>query len=132
MTLCKIWLPDSGRFADNCDMTDKRQDIRDLCADLLDIHWTDSKGKIHDEIATLEDISPSGACIKMDHRIKINSVIDLKYPGGKFVGLIKYCKREPIGYYIGVEFQEGYLWDRRKYKPEHLLQLRLKLVKNKK
>ena len=112
-------------------MDEKRRDIRNQCADLLDIHWVDGKGKVHDEIVTLDDISPSGACIKMDRSIRINTVVDLKYPGGTFVGHVKYCKREPIGYYIGVEFQEGYRWDLCKYKPEHLLQIRLKLVKNK-
>jgi len=110
-------------------MIDMRHDMRNQCADLLEVHWVDSKGKVHDEIATLDDISPSGACIKMDRRIKIKTVLDLKYPGGKFVGEVKYCKREPIGYYIGVEFQDGYGWDSRKYKPEHLLRLGLKLVK---
>jgi hypothetical protein len=113
-------------------MDEKRRGIRNQCADLLDTHWVDSKGKIHDEIATLDDISASGACIKMDHRIKIDTILDLKYPGGKFVGQVKYCKYEPIGYYIGVEFQEGCRWDRRKYKPGHLLQFGLKLVKSRK
>jgi hypothetical protein len=120
------------KFADNAPMEDKRHDIRNQCADLLDIHWVDSRGKVHDEFAALDDISPPGACIKMDRRIKIGTIVDLKYPGGKFVGQVIYCKREPIGYYIGVEFQEGYRWDRRKYKPEHLLHLGLKLVKGKK
>jgi len=113
-------------------MTEKRQDIRNQCADLLEVCWVDKKGTVHDEIAALDDTSASGACIKMDRRIKINTLVDLKYPGGKFVGRIKYCKREPIGYYVGVEFQEGYRWDRRKYKPKHLLQFRLKLVKPRK
>jgi hypothetical protein len=113
-------------------MDEKRHDARNQCADLLEAHWVDSMGKVHDEIATLDDISATGACIKLDRRIKINTILDLKYPGGKFVGQVKYCKREPIGYYIGVEFQEGYRWDRRKYKPGHLLQFSLKLVKSKK
>jgi hypothetical protein len=113
-------------------MDEKRHDIRNQCADLLGVHWVDSKDKVRNEIATLDDISPTGACIKMDRRIKLNTIVDLNYPGGKFVGQVKYCQREPIGYYIGVEFQDGYRWNRRKYKPEHLLQFGLKLVKNKK
>jgi hypothetical protein len=110
-------------------MIGRRQDIRNLCADLLDIHWKDDTGTTHDEVATLEDISSSGACVKMDQPVKINTILTIKYPNGKFVGRVKHCKSESIGYFIGVQFLKGYRWDQRKYRPEHLLQFRLKLVK---
>lgn len=113
-------------------MIGRRQDLRNLCADLLDIHWQDDAGKIHDEVATLEDISSSGACVKMDQPITINTILTIKYPSGRFVGRVKYCKSERIGYFIGIHFQKGCRWDLRKYKPRHLLQFRLKLVKGKK
>jgi hypothetical protein len=110
-------------------MVGRRQDFRNLCADLLDVQWNDDAGLLHDEVATLEDISPSGACVKTDQPIKANTVVTLKYTTGKFVGKVKYCKSEKIGYFIGVQFQKGCRWNQSKYKPEHILQFRLKVVK---
>jgi PilZ domain len=112
-------------------MIGKRLDERNLCADLLEIQWSDENALAHREIAALEDISSSGACIKAEQPIPVNTTLTIHYPGGKLVGRVKHCEFEDIGYYVGIEFQDGYRWSNRKYKPKHLLQFRLKLVKAK-
>jgi hypothetical protein len=34
-----------------------------------------------------------------------------------------------LNYQLGVQFEDGYRWSRRKFKPEHLLQFRLRKVR---
>lgn len=111
-------------------MQERRSEIRLLCADLVEVHWKDASGKNHKTSALLEDISVSGACLQMETPVPVGAKVCWSGPparGAKahrskeFVGLVRYCEYQEIGYYLGVEFESTSKWSRRKYRPRHLL-----------
>lgn len=108
-------------------MMRNRQEDRNLCADLVQVGWKLEKGSKHTEWATLEDISSSGACIKMEDPVLPKTAVSIQFPKGRCEAVVKYCVADLTGgYLLGVEFTHGYRWSRTKYKPEHLVQFRLR------
>ncbi len=101
----------------------QRDDQRSLCADLIKIIWTDESGGKQKELVVLEDISPNGACLQVEHPIKVGIPISLLYPDGRYYGRIRYCVFQDTGYFVGVEFDPGYEWSKRQFMPSHLLEL---------
>ena len=108
---------------------DARHEGRDLCADLIRINWKNEAGEEFEDWATLEDISSSGACLQAEQPIPPGTTISLDPPGAGCTARVKYCTFQQIGFFLGVEFLEGYRWSRLKYKPSHLLQFRLRAAK---
>lgn len=100
-----------------------------LCADLVDVYWKDEKGKSHRAIANLEDISNSGACLQIDSPIPQQTSLLIHYPKGKLQGRVCYCLYREIGYFLGVEFEPGFRWSLRQFRPQHLLDPRRLLRK---
>ena len=92
-----------------------------LCADLVDIQWKDKGGRIRRTVANLEDISLSGACVQVDSPIPIDTPIRITYPRGELQGKVCYCVFREIGYFLGVEFEPGFRWSMRQYRPQHML-----------
>ena len=43
------------------------------------------------------------------------------YGDGQLVGIIRYCRYQEMGYFLGVELAEGCRWSSQHYRPEHLL-----------
>jgi hypothetical protein len=109
-----------------------RQEDRNLCADLLTVRWRNKAGVTRSEYATLEDISPGGACLQLEEPIAPGTVLTMFYPTGKYRGRVKYCVSQETIYLIGLEFEPGYRWSRSQYKPSHLLQFRLVPVRARK
>ncbi len=95
-----------------------------LCADMVEVSWTDHAGRSHSAVALLEDISPSGACLQLDIRIPLGAAIRWESPKRKFSGAVRYCVYREIGFFVGVEFQPACKWSRKSYRPQHLLDLR--------
>lgn len=98
-----------------------------LCADLMDVWWTDESGRTAKALANLEDISNSGACLQVDTPIPSGAAIHIRHPNVEFEGQVKYCVFRDTGYFVGVQFAEGFEWDERQFQPKHLLDPR-KLV----
>jgi hypothetical protein len=98
-----------------------------LCADLVEIEWKDQKGKRRRDMANLEDISLSGACIQIERPVPLGTQMRIAYPSGTLSGTVKYCVFREIGYFLGIEFDPGCRWSQRAYRPQHLLDPR-KLV----
>jgi len=115
--------------ADKTLMTRRRKEDRSLCAELLQICWDDETGAARTELVTLEDISRAGLCLGTDLGIPPGTRLTVKYPKGKYEGTVRYCHSDALGYLVGVEFDPGYSWSRRQFRPEHLLQFRLRAVK---
>jgi hypothetical protein len=111
-------------------MHDRRNHPRLLCADLVQIRWKDGSGKTRKTVANLEDISVNGACIQTDTELPADTVIRITHPKGELAGMVKYCQFREIGYFVGVEFQEGGRWSMRDFRPQHLLDPR-RLVERK-
>ena len=111
-------------------MHDRRNNPRLLCADLVRIRWKDASGKTRKCVANLEDISINGACIQMETDVPPDTVISITHPKGELVGTVKYCEFREIGYFLGIQFQEGGRWSMRDFRPQHLLDPR-RLVERK-
>jgi hypothetical protein len=92
-----------------------------LCADLVKIEWRDKNGTKQSLVANLEDISASGACLQMEAEIPLQSVVSVSYENGNFQGKVRYCLFKDIGYFVGIEFEPGYRWNAKQFKPMHLL-----------
>jgi len=101
----------------------ERCDERNLCAELIKIVWTDESGHKQKELALLEDISPGGACLQVEHPIPVHTPISILYPDGRYHGRIRYCVFEHTGYFLGIKFDPGYQWSKYEYTPSHLLEI---------
>jgi hypothetical protein len=95
-----------------------------LCADLVDVRWKDKTGRARKAVANLEDISLSGVCLQLDSPIPIDTTLRISHPKAEFQGNVRYCLFREIGYFLGVQFAPGCKWSRRRYRPQHLLDLR--------
>jgi hypothetical protein len=102
-------------------MHNRRAETRMLCADLVDVQWKDKNGRIRRAVANLEDISLSGACIQVESPIPIETTVRISYPKGELQGRVCYCVFREIGYFLGIEFEPGFRWSMRQFRPQHLL-----------
>ena len=102
---------------------ERRTEGRLLCADMVNIAWRDALGKRRRTVGLLEDISPSGACLQLEHAVPLGSEISWSSPRREFSGYVQYCNYREIGYFVGVEFAGDSKWSKRAYKPQHLLDL---------
>jgi hypothetical protein len=109
-------------------MQERRIDSRLLCAELVEVIWTDQRGHQRRRIANLEDISACGACFQVENSMPCGTPISLRYGDGQLNGTVRYCLYQGLGYFLGVEFDEGCRWSRKQFRPRHLLDLQ-QLVK---
>ena len=107
-------------MADTNSMQDRRNEPRLLCADLVKIEWKDKTGRVRKAVANLEDISLSGACVQLDNAIPARTPVRITYPSGKFTGEVRYCVFREIGYFVGIQFDDGAKWSQRQFRPLHL------------
>lgn len=108
-------------------MSPERREDRELCADLVQVQWK-TDGIKHSEWAILEDISPSGACLEIEEAVAAGTVVTLQFAADKLQARVIYCNPDNAKYLLGVEFEHGYRWSRRRFKPQHLIQFRLRKV----
>jgi hypothetical protein len=113
--------------ADRLIMRSDRQEDRELCADLVRVDWQPEGGPARSEWVILEDISASGACLESEIPISPDTKVSLQFTGDRCQARVKYCKCDRDNYLLGVQF-EGYRWSRRKFKPSHLTQFRMRRV----
>ena len=102
-------------------MFERRIENRMLCADLVDLQWKDKNGRTRRAIANLEDISVSGACLQVERPIPLGTGLRVTYPKGELTCRVKYCVFREIGYFLGVEFEDGSKWLERDFRPQHML-----------
>lgn len=102
-------------------MLDRRLESRMMCADLVEVTWTEESGPRRRAIANLEDISLCGACIQMDHAIPLHSTVRIGYGSGELRGKVRYCVFREIGYFAGIEFDAKSRWSKSDFEPRHLL-----------
>jgi hypothetical protein len=111
--------------ADMASMTERRSEVRHMCADMLEVRWTDrTTGKARHATALLEDISASGACLQLETAVPVGAEMRWECPNHRFVGHVRYCTYREIGYFAGVEFEAGAKWSKQDYTPRHLLDLK--------
>ena len=111
--------------ADMGSMTEQRSEVRNMCADMVEVRWNHrSTGKSQHATALLEDISASGACLQFETAIPVGAEMRWECPKHHFVGRVRYCTYREIGYFVGVQFEPGAKWSKRAYTPRHLLDLK--------
>lgn len=101
-------------------MQERRTEPRLLCADLVELEWKDKSGRTRRAVANLEDISLSGACLQLEVSVPLHTQVKISYVNGELVGAVRYCVYREIGYFLGVQFEEGVRWTQRLFKPLHL------------
>jgi hypothetical protein len=107
--------------ADMWNMTDRRSEGRMMCADMVEVSWSERSGKHRSAIALLEDISASGACIQLEMPVPKGVEIRWDAQRQEFRGTVRYCVYREIGYFVGVEFEPSSRWSRKTFAPQHLL-----------
>jgi hypothetical protein len=102
-------------------MLERRLEPRLLCADLINVHWKDKSGRPRKALANLEDISLSGMCLQLDTPVPRETLLRILHPKSRFEGRVRYCVYRDIGYFLGVQFEPGFRWSQRRFRPKHLL-----------
>jgi len=105
-------------------MCDRRIEPRLLCADLIDVWWQDASGSVKTAIANLEDISKSGACLQVDSPVPCETLLHIEDPRMGCEGRVRYCVFRETGYFVGVQFADGFCWEEDLFRPQHLLDVR--------
>jgi hypothetical protein len=111
-------------------MQDRRLEPRMLCADLIEVHWTDKSGRTRTALANLEDISLSGACLQLDVPVPHETMVRIAHPKIELSGRVRYCVFRETGYFLGVQFEPGVRWSQKQFKPKHLLDPRRLVAKS--
>jgi hypothetical protein len=102
-------------------MRERRGETRLLCADLVQVRWTDSGGKSERAAAVLEDIAQSGACLQFESPVPVDAMLHIKHDHGELKGIVRYCEYRDIGYFVGIAFAPAHGWSRTEFEPAHLL-----------
>ncbi|MGH9581723.1 MAG: hypothetical protein ACRD4O_02165 [Bryobacteraceae bacterium] len=102
-------------------MQERRTDTRLLCADLVELIWTDEANREHRRVANLEDISLSGLCLCAEMAVPEGTDVRVHYGDGELVGVIRYCVFRDIGFVLGIEFRAGCRWSTRHFQPQHMI-----------
>ena len=104
-------------------MPDKRSEVRMMCADVVEASWTDKDGRVQKAKALLENISQSGACLQFEAPVPLGASLRFTRLKHEFVGEVRYCSYQEIGYFVGMQLAPKSHWSRRTFKPRHLLDL---------
>lgn len=65
--------------------------------------WKDSEGTVQTETARIEDMSVSGACIRLKVPIEPGVEIHVAWCRGQFSATTKYCRRKDFEYVVGMQ-----------------------------
>jgi hypothetical protein len=93
-----------------------------MCADLVKVRIQDAAGA-REVIAHLEDISASGACIQLEAAALEGADVEMICAKCRLRGKVRYCRFAPLGYDVGIAFDERRAWSRKRFVPKHLLEI---------
>jgi hypothetical protein len=83
-------------------------------ADTVNLSWTDHTGQGQHCPADLADISRSGAALRVEHPVKLGTLIAFEYHDQQFAGKVRSCTSKDSAYTLGIEFEDGYRWSPRR------------------
>jgi hypothetical protein len=95
-------------------MNDRRLDLRVPVADTVKLSWTDHTGQEQHGPADLADISRSGAALRVQHPVRLGTLLSFEYQDQKFAGKVRNCTSRDSAYILGIEFEDGYRWSPRR------------------
>jgi hypothetical protein len=79
----------------------------------VDVLWGDEDGTPRVTPATLEDKSHGGVCVRMRDAIRVGSHITIKWGSEEVSGTVTNCRREKVGFVLGVKRDTGEGRDRK-------------------
>jgi len=105
-------------------MQERRSEQRFMCSELVRVvvqnpDVTDVPDQ--EAVATLEDTSPSGACVQLEAAVAEGADIEIVCSTCRLKGRVRYCRFVQIGYDAGIQFDQPGAWNRDRFEPEHLL-----------
>jgi len=95
-----------------------------LCADVVNVHWKDSRGRTRRAVANLDDISRGGVSLQVADPVPIGTALTVTHQNGELTGKVKSCMLRHRGYYLGIEFEPGCRWSPKSFRPANLNPLR--------
>ena len=101
---------------------ERRSEPRYMCADLVKVQIRDPEDNV-EAVATLEDISASGACLNLDRAVREGADLEIVCSKCRLRGKVRYCRFVQIGWDVGVEFEQRGTWDPETFRPRHLLEV---------
>jgi hypothetical protein len=72
-------------------------------------------------VAIIEEISPKGACLRLETDISEGLGVEILCPGCSLRGKVRNCHAESTDYEVVVSLACGERWSRRWFTPDHLL-----------
>jgi len=103
---------------------EQRIDPRMMCAELVEVRWNDRAGRLHRDVANLEDISLSGACVQLETPVQKGTRITVNYGDGEMTATVRYCLYRDLAYFLGLQFEEGCKWSTKRFRPQYMLDSR--------
>ncbi len=89
-----------------------------LCADLVEVCWSDETGRPYCVTANLEEISQHGAHFVLEQAVPVATELVLHMKPGDVTATVRDCRHEPdFGFAIGVQLPRKFRW---KAHPRHL------------
>ena len=101
--------------------TNRRRSPRQMCSDFVKVSFADQNGRTVSDTGLLEDVSRRGLNISLNIPLPEGQDIQLQIDGFSGKARVRYCDIGDYGYLIGLEFDDRYEWDPKKWAPRHLL-----------
>jgi hypothetical protein len=99
-------------------MNERRSESRMLCADLVEVCWSDETGQSCSAMANLEEVSPHGAHLVVDVALPLHTDLVLRMKRGDMTATVRDCRHEPdFGFAVAVQLPKKSRW---KSHPRHL------------
>ncbi len=92
-----------------------------MCAELVEVRWDDKAGRRHRDVANLEDISLSGACVQLETPVQKGTRITVNYGDGEMPATVRYCLYRDLAYFLGLQFDDGCKWSTKRFRPQYML-----------
>src|SRR5581483_1252339 len=102
-------------------MQDRRNEARLLCADLIEVMWSEPDGREQRRVANLEDISAAGMSLQLEIPVHAGTRVRVLYGQVELTGIVRYAVYRNKAFFIGVQLDESTRWSVRHFVPRHLL-----------
>lgn len=90
-----------------------------LCADIVHVEWSDSRGVSRRSAAILEEIQPSGAMLLLDTDTPPRKAGSIKLSPCGYRGKARCWTESPSGLHVEIAFDKGVRWNPADYQPTH-------------
>jgi hypothetical protein len=92
---------------------EQRRRPRVVVTERVRLHWKDRHGQLMSTMAETLDVSAQGLCVRLDHSIEVQTVVNLECRPLKLAGIavVRHCLRTSVNHYTaGLQFAGGLEW----------------------